>query len=188
MLQDEFVTKFVHSTIKKVWLEDISRDYKKLYLLKEDSFKNSFYFNLRRRLGDDFLEENNLRIFTEYYIEGERIDLAVVEIDPIKAQNNYLGNCVTRVISVIEMKYKGKNASESLFDADVNKIISYMEKMDNDTLFYIAFIREKYFNFDEVTNWVVMDEHIEKAKGKLTELFSYGEVESDDMVWHIVEH
>ncbi|MFK2827112.1 hypothetical protein QYG89_15865 [Bacillus sp. B190/17] len=187
MFCDSYVTQFVHSTIKKVWLEDIHREYKKSFLLKEDTLKNSFYFNLRRRLGDDFLEESNLRIFTEYFIDGERIDLAVVKIDPIKAQNDYLGNCVTKVISVIEMKYKGKYAREALFDADVNKVLSYMDKLDGDTMFYIAFIREIYFNSDEVTNWVT-DEQKKKAKGKLTEMFSYGEIESNDMIWHLIEH
>lgn len=187
MFRDEYVSQFVHSTIKKVWLEDIRRDYQKSFLLKEDTFKNSFYYNLRRRLGDDFLEENNLRIFTEFFIDGERIDLVVVEIDPIKAENDYLGNCVTKVISVIEMKYKNKYANESHFEADIKKVLSYMDKMDSDTMFYIAFVREIYFNSDDVTNWVI-DERKEKAKGKLTELFSYGEIESDDMVWHIIEH
>lgn len=184
-LLDDFVPQFIHSTIKRVWKEDIKRDYKKSYLLKEDTLKNSFYFHLRRRLGD-FLEENNLRIFTEYSIDSKkRIDLVIVEIDPIKAQTDYLENSVEKVIAVIEMKYKNRYASDSHFDADLNKVFSYIDKMDSDTIFYLAFIREKYFYSNDVTNWVTEGS---KVKGKLTEMLAYGDIESDDIVWCIFEH
>ena len=61
--------------------------------------------------------------------------MVVVEIDPLKAQNAYLGNCVTKVISVIEMKYKGPYANESIFNNDINKVLSYMDKMDSNTMY-----------------------------------------------------
>jgi len=73
------VLKVIDTTIKKIWTDDLSIDHDKSYILKEDSLKNAFYFHLRTRLGDCFLNENNLRIFNEYKIEDNRIDLVIVE-------------------------------------------------------------------------------------------------------------
>ncbi|UMZ35532.1 hypothetical protein [Priestia megaterium] len=187
MLTTTYVSQFVHSVIKKVWLEDISKDYEKLYLLKEDSLKNAFYSHLRRRLGDDFLEENNIRIFTEYYIGNQKADLSVVEIDPNMAKGKHLKECITKVISIVEMKHKDENASESHFDNDVLKVLSYINTAMPNTMHYVAFIREKYFYADEVTNWVTSEQALE-ARGSLTEMYSYGDVKSGSMVWGVIEH
>ncbi|MEH6993713.1 hypothetical protein V7075_13525 [Neobacillus drentensis] len=178
---------FVHLVIKKVWQEDIKVDYENLLLLKEDSFKNAFYYHLRRRIGDDYLKTNNLRIFTEFYIEGERIDLVIAEINPLMAEEEHLGYCITKIVAGIEMKHKGKYASEKLFDKDISKVIAYSKKLDFDTMLYVAFIREKYFYSDEVTYWM-SDDQIELARGKVTELYSYIDAETENMVWLIEEH
>lgn len=186
MLTTTYVSQFVHSVIKKVWLEDVKKDYDNLSLLKESSLQHAFYFHLRRRLGEDFLEENNLKIYPEFRIGESRADLAVVAIDTHSTEE-YLKDCVTEVISVIEMKYKGQYAGESSFDNDVLKVLSYINAKTDDTMYYLAFIREVYFHPDEVTNWV-SDEQVLEARGSLTEMYSYGNSENNHMVWGIKEY
>ncbi|MCM3152241.1 hypothetical protein V8V54_07720 [Priestia megaterium] len=171
---------------KEVWLEDIKKDYDNLSLLKESSLQNAFYFHLRRRLGEDFLAENNLKIYPEFKIGGNRADLAVVAIDP-NSTEEYLKECVTEVISVIEMKYKGQYAGESNFDNDVLKVLSYIDEKTYDTMYYLAFIREVYFHPDEVTNWI-SDEQALETRGSLTEMYSYGDRENNHMIWGIKEY
>ncbi|MGG3269688.1 hypothetical protein ABEP16_12310 [Priestia aryabhattai] len=181
------VSQFIHFNIKKVWLEDINKDYDNLDLLKESSLQSAFYSHLRRRIGDDFLAKNNLKLFPEYSIGKQKADLAIVVIDPDKAKDYPLRDCVTEVISVIEMKHKDKYVSEKHFNDDVTKTLSYIKKSTFDTMYYLAFIREMYFNPDEVTNWVTSKQAL-KARGKLTEMYSYGDLKTDKMVWHVIEH
>ncbi|MCM3792520.1 hypothetical protein M3690_04335 [Priestia megaterium] len=187
MLTTTDISHFVHSVIKKIWLEDISKDYNTLNLLKESSLQSAFYSHLRRRLKDDFLAKNNLKIFPEYVIGKQKADLAVVVIDPDKAKDYPLRDCVTEVISVIEMKHKDKYVSEKHFNDDVTKTLSYIKKSTFNTMYYLAFIREMYFNPGEVTNWVTSKQAL-KARGKLTEMYSYGDLETNKMVWHVIEH
>lgn len=187
------VSQFIHSVIKKVWLEDIKKDYEDLNLLYECSLQDSFYYHLRRRLGDDFLNQYNLKLFPEYRIgkrlgiNGQKADLAIVVIDPILAEEYHLEDCVTEVISVIEMKHKGKRAPEKLFDDDVIKVLSYINNTTSDTMYYVAFIREKYFYPDEVTNWLTDEQSLQTA-GRLTEMYSYGDKESNSMHWGLKEY
>ena len=183
----EAIDRFIHQIVKNVWIEDIKNDYQNSYLLKEDSFKNAFYFHLRKRLGDDYLLDNNIRIFTEYYIDGERIDLVIVEIDPEKAIEDFLGECIVRIIAVVEMKYKGSTVSERYFDDDIEKIVRYINKFKSNTIFYPAFIREKAFHLDEVTYWLP-EEYLECSKGKVIELYTFIDAESEEMVWLVKEH
>ena len=70
----------IDKVIKELWISDIAADYEAHRLLKEDCLKNCFYYHLRRRLGDDFLEANNLQIFTEFndgplHSTGKRADI-----------------------------------------------------------------------------------------------------------------
>ncbi|MEQ6391395.1 hypothetical protein RZN22_19220, partial [Bacillaceae bacterium S4-13-58] len=58
--------KVIDRAIKNVWNSNIPRDYQSFYLLKEDSLKNALYYHLRTKLHD-FLETNNIRIFTEFH-------------------------------------------------------------------------------------------------------------------------
>lgn len=83
----EKIYKEVDSAIKRVWLEDIKEDYLRHSLLKEDSLKNAFYYHLRRRLGDHYLLDNHLRIYTEFYYMGLRADLVVVKLNENPGQN-----------------------------------------------------------------------------------------------------
>ncbi|MEB2276822.1 hypothetical protein LAV82_22650 [Bacillus sp. ILBB4] len=181
------VSQFVNSVIKKVWSEDIKKDYHNHNLLYECSLQEAFYHHIRRRLGDDFLNQHNIKLFTEYRIGEQKADLAVVIIDPNLAEENHLQDCVIEVISVIEMKYKGEFASENEFNKDVIKVLSYISESTPDTMYYLAFIREKDFQPDEVVNWVTDEQSLE-ANGQLTEMYSYIDMETNKMVWHVIEH
>ncbi|MBT2717564.1 hypothetical protein [Bacillus sp. ISL-57] len=182
-----YVKEVIDSAIKAVWKKDIQKDYNDKFLLKEDTLKNSFYYHLRMRLGERFLIDNNIRIYTEFKFLEERIDLVVVEVDPNKTSLVQLSDCVKKIISVIEMKYKSKEVSEFCFDKDIIKIMKYKDVMDNETMFYTAFLREKSFKPEEVTHWLP-DEDVEKAKGRVTELYSYINSELNDMEWLIKVH
>lgn len=179
----------VHQVIKDVWLYDIKNDYNNYFLLKEDTLKNAFYYHLRNRLGDTFIRENNLAIFTEYRIDTEqKIDLVVVELDTIKAKTSYLGDCVTKVIAVIEIKYKGKYAPDEIFNKDINKVLAYSKMFqDEDSKFYVAFVREKYFRADEVTHFLP-DSKKSLAKNKIVEMLAYWVSDDDSTQWVIKEH
>ena len=177
----------VHQTIMDVWHYDIKSDYNHHFLFKEDTLKNAMYHHIRNRLGDTFIKDNNLAIFTEYYIEtNQKIDLVVVKIDVDKAKNDYLGNCVEEIIAIVEMKYKGPYVSEKHFINDVEKILVFTNQFTSEaTKFFLAFIREKYFLADEVTNFLSFYEGY--PSGRIVELLSYGSVEEDDMVWKVFE-
>ncbi len=177
----------IDTAIKKVWKEDLKIDYANYFLLKEDSLKNAFYFHLRNRLGEDFLNNNNLRIFTEYFINGERIDLAIVEIDSIAVEDYHLSDCIIRVLAAVEMKYKSASVSDDIFYGDVNKILSFINSWGNDTKHYLAFIQEKYFKTDDVGNWLIA-EQASRAEGKVTELYAYWDQDSDETVWRVIDH
>lgn len=185
-MNHEIIEK-IDIAIKKVWKEDLKIDYANYFLLKEDSLKNAFYFHLRNRLGEDFLHSNNLRIFTEYYINGERIDLAIVEIDSIAVEDYHLSDCVTRVLAAVEMKYKSSSVNNDVFYGDVNKILSFINSWGNETKHYLAFIQEKYFKTEDLVNWLD-DEQASKVKGKVTELYAYWDQDSDEAFWNVVDH
>lgn len=72
--------RIIDNAIKKIWCKEIKMDYENYSLLKEDSLKNSFYYHLRTKLTDSFLQENNMRIYTEFYLNGIRADLVIAKI------------------------------------------------------------------------------------------------------------
>lgn len=180
----------VHHAIKDIWLNDMSADYEKGFLLKEDTMKNAFYYHLRRRLDDDFLERNNLAIFTEFYVATlkQRVDLVVVELDPQKAKSGYLGDAVKSIIAIVEMKYKNHTVADEVFEKDVEKVLAYSQLYREDfTKYYVAFIREQYFSKHDVTHFLP-EEKILQATGKLVELLAYWVIEDESVIWEVVEH
>lgn len=183
MIENKLIEK-IDFEIKNTWKKDLKIDYKKSYLLKEDTLKNAFYYHLRTRLGDELLNENNLRIFTEYYISGERIDLVIAEIDSETATESYLGDSIKKVLVAIEMKYKSGSVNESVFYQDINKILPFIDTWGNDTKHYFAFIQERYFKTDDIINWIGKEES-SKIKGKVTELYAYWDKDSNDAIWRI---
>jgi len=147
VLSVESIYKKIHETIIEVWRYDIKSDYNQYFLLREDTLKNALYFHIRNRLGDAFMKDNHLAIFTEYKIDtNETIDLVVVKLDIEKAKDNKLKDCVKEIIAIVEIKYKNQTASENIFINDVKKILNYTNKFKFEyTKFFLAFIIEKYF-------------------------------------------
>lgn len=131
----------------------------------EDFLKNAFYFNLR--------------IFTEYKIGNNRVDLVIVETDPESTE--YLGDCVTKILSSVEIKYKDADTSESKFYQDIEKIISYIDTWGHDTRLFFAFLQEKYFKSEEIINWIE-DEHIADV------LYAYWDEDIDETIWKVVDY
>ena len=181
------IFKKVHQTIIDVWSYDIKSDYNLHFLLKEDTLKNAMYYHIRNRLGDTFIKDNHLAIFTEYHIDiNQKIDLVVVKLDVEKARNDYMGNCVEEIIAIVEIKYKKQSAAEKIFIDDVNKILNYTNKFKFEyTKFFLAFIRERYFYEDGVTNFLSKFEDL--PSGKIVELLSYGSLEESNMLWKVFE-
>lgn len=184
---NEDIIERIDTEIKNIWKEELQTDYENHYLLKEDSLKNAFYFHLRTRLGDKFLIGNNLRIYTEYYIHGERIDLVIVKINTQSAAENYLEDSVEKVLVAIEMKYKNHTVNDDVFYQDIKKICSFIDSWGYATKHYFAFIQEKYFKNEEVMNWID-DKDSLKIRGLVTELYAYWDEGQNSTVWKIVDY
>lgn len=170
--------------IKEAWLEDIKKDYDDDYLLLEDSVKCSFYYNLRRRLGDGWLKKYRLRIIPEYHLfNGYRADIAIVKlVKKHERGNKHLSSCVESVISIIELKHKNASVINEFYK-DRDKLHIYSKEYPN-TQLYTGFIHEEFYNKDnsswfdgrQINNW---------AKGRVCELLGYWSEESDDFVTEI---
>ncbi|WP_229740741.1 hypothetical protein [Ornithinibacillus halotolerans] len=130
---------------------------------------------------------NNLRIFTEFHMEGQRVDLVIVEINPDLIWKESLEDCVIDIVATIEMKFKGQGVNDSPFYKDIEKVIQYINGWGVNTKHYLAFIQEKYFIKDEITSWL-SDEQINSSKGKLVELYSYWDNETDESEWIVKEY
>ncbi|MDO4468061.1 MAG: hypothetical protein Q4C49_13855 [Bacillota bacterium] len=170
----------IDNVIKKVWIEDIAADYDSHRLLKEDCLKNCFYYHLRKRLGDDFLKENRLQIFTEFnegplHGTGKRADIAIVKLMP-ESEDGYHGhlrNYIEDVVAIIELKHKnGESAMEEIY-RDFQKLKDYIQKDKIECQYYEGVIHEvlwkekAWLDRRSTNNW---------AKGKVTELVaSYNE-------------
>ena len=166
------VFKEIHNTINYVWEYDISQDYEKKLLLKEDTLKNSLYFHIRTRLGA-LLEKYNIMIFTEFNTDkfrhtGFRADMVIAQIDMNKANGDFLGDCIENFIGVIEIKSKAdySKAAEDIY-SDYTKTEKYIKSLGlgENCHYYVATIWECYPD----SKWW-LDKETEWAKGKLTEL------------------
>lgn len=183
-MNKEILTQ-IDNTIKYIWTYDIKQDYDNKYLLKEDTLKNAFYFHLRNKMSS-LLEQYNLRIYTEFtdnIFKGtnHRPDIIIAKIDP-NSEENYLGDWITEVVSIIEIKYQSDSYSAiKNIESDYEKIRWYTENLSVDAKYYMATIWEVE---DSATTWI--RKNAKWAKGKLTELnASY---ESDEMRFYIYEH
>lgn len=169
-MANKSIIKQIDRAIKEVWLSNLKKDYNGCHLLKEDTLKSSMYFHIRRKLGTKFLEENNLRIFTEFSDGGigdlrYRADIAIVEIG--SDTQVYIGYNIRSIISIIELKYGGSDTSDGYFYEDITKIKSYIQNLKWDCQFYLGFISEKeychpfWLDGRQTNNW---------ANGRLTVL------------------
>lgn len=186
----EIKTKTIHEiidhAIKEIWCNNIKYDYVNYNLLKEDTLKNSFYFHLRNRLTERFLEENRLKIYTEYYHKGLRADLVVVQLCEEPGYNGHLRNDVENILAVVEMKYKfGTN--DDPFKQDVVKVKNYINNLDyKSCLYYLAFIHEVE-KPNKGFSWLTQRD-LKWAEGKVTELNGYFIEENDDPIFQVVSY
>jgi len=148
LLVKKTVSKQIGRTIKELWKRNIRNDYMTHHLLKEDTLKNSFYFHLRRKLGTSFLEENAIRIYTEFNDSelkgtGFRADIVIAELG--KDYDGYLGSNIKSIIAIVEFKYGGMYTPDSIFYDDINKVKNYIRECKIDCLYYLGFIIEKEY-------------------------------------------
>ena len=180
------VENIIHNCIKEIWMNEIQTDYTLYRLLKEDSLKNAFYHHLRSRLGDTFLDEHGLYIWTEFNDgplkgTGKRADLAIVQLSNID-DTDYLGNAVENVVAIFELKYKATYTAVREIQGDVAKLQSYIEDDGIDCRYYLAAIREITADQDQY-----LDDSAGWAVGKVTELLaSY--TDDEQMEFRTIDH
>lgn len=180
------ILKIIDETIKYIWENDIKADYDNGWLLKEDTFKNSFYYYLRAKLENLFYE-NDIRIFTEFTDDkfnsrGYRPDIVIAKVDFDKDCKHYVDN-VSELLCVIELKYKtGFTASNDIYK-DYEKLKTYVTELGINCPLYMATIWEYE---DEQTYWE--DKNSEWAKNRLTELNASYEPSTKNMRFYIGEH
>lgn len=182
----DYIQEIIDLTIKQIWFYQIKEDYHKYYLLKEDTLKNAIYFHLRNQLTDEFLEENGIRIFTEFYYNDYIADIAIVRLID-KPGQVHLKDEVEEVLAIIEVKYKG-DGTVSPFNQDVLKIQKYIEyNPDASTQYYLAFIHEVVYGINDGDSWLSARQK-KIATGKLTELSGYFQEGKDEMIWQVLSH
>lgn len=166
------VIEFIDKTIKESWLYDIRSDYFNSSILLEDTLKNSFYYHIRTKLTDQYMNEHNLRLYTELHTSNnERIDLALVKIDP--TIKGHIRDIIVEYIAVIELKYKAGHVSTNPFYKDIEKIHSYIKgKEHSNCQYYIGFIHETSYDMSE-DKWLYEKDQTTWAKGKVTELTAF---------------
>ena len=180
------ISRIVDEAIISVWENEIQNDYKRLWLLKEDSLKNALYFHLRTNLEKIF-NENNIRIFTEFTDcefkhSGYRPDMVIAKIDP-DADVAYWGDAVTECIAVIELKYKTGFATNEEIYSDYDKLKYYIDTLGVNSKLYMATIWEYE---DDKTAWL---EDAEWAEDKVVELnASYKRDSNYESQFYVVRH
>lgn len=181
------IKQYIHEHVKEIWKNEIPTDYENYHLLKEDSLKNALYHHLRTRLNDAFLTEHNLRIYTEFSDgplkkTGKRADLAIVKVEDSE-EYAYIGDSVSEVIALFELKYKASYTAIKSIQEDVEKIKEYIEKDKINCQYYLVGIREidaeqnHYINATDT--W---------AKNRVTELTGSYESSSNSVIFSIYEH
>jgi hypothetical protein len=178
--------KTIDNAIKEIWCNNIKYDYENFSLLKEDTLKNSFYFHLRNKLTDRFLEENRLKIYTEYYHDGLRADLAIAQLCEEPGLNGHLRNDVVDILAVVEMKYK-YDTNDDPFKKDIVKVKNYIKNLNYiNCLYYLAFIHE-VINPEREYSWLTQRDR-KWANGKVTELNGYFIEGNDEPVFQIISY
>jgi len=184
------IVSIIDRHIKEMWINEIKNDYNTLRLLKEDTLKNAFYHHLRNRLGDTFLDEHNLRIFTEVNDgdlkgSGKRADIAIVKMKNPQ-ESFYWGDDIETYIAIIELKYTSKYSATKAVYKDFNKFKEYYQVHKIDCQYYagiiteIAWERPDWLNKKQTNNW---------ANGRVTELVaSYENDENNDMKFEVFSY
>lgn len=185
-MNEQDISRIIDETLVSVWKNEIQRDYKDLWLLKEDSLKNALYFHLRTKL-EKLLNENSMRIFTEFTDwkfkhSGYRPDMVIAKTNP-DADVAYWGDTVTECIAVIEIKYKtGFAANEEIY-SDYDKLKYYIDTLGVNSKLYMATIWEYE---DDETSWIG---DADWAEGKVVELnASYKRSSDYEPQFYVVPH
>jgi hypothetical protein len=176
------IQAYIDSCIKHIWLNHISRDYIHKHLLLEDSLKNAFYHHLRSEIGDQYMQDNNIRIFTEFKLGIERADIALVQIDP--SCDGHLYEHVLEVLAIIELKYKN-GTSDTPFQNDVRKVLNYIKRDSGKCQYYLAFIQEVIvYEPLEDFSWLTKKQ-VSQTESRLTEMTSISHPQSEKPSWSI---
>jgi hypothetical protein len=186
------VVSEIDRTIKSIWMNEIPRDYKNHYLLKEDTLKNALYFHLRRKLKK-FLEDNRLRIYTEFTDATLkkihfRADLIITKLPEGRKKSGYLGDIFDGldIVAAFELKHNTRNIDDAVRD-DIDKFKQYLQKAEFEHCqFYMVSILEYICDFNTPSfldgrtteNW---------AKDCVTELTA-GRNEKGCMDFYVVSH
>ena len=186
MITDSELSQLLGEAITAIWETEIKEDYINGWLLKEDTLKNALYFHLRTRLGA-LLDENNIRIFTEYN-EGEfkrsgyRPDMVIARVD-MDTDVSRWADAVTGYLAVIELKYKMGFGANKDISADYKKLQDYVKTLGVGCKLYMATIWEYE---DDAAAWA---EDAEWNQGKVTELNASYVRDSDDIPqFYVVNH
>lgn len=178
------VIREIDKTIKSVWKEEIAADYFEHYLLREDSLKSALYYHLRNKL-DALLYENNLRIYTEFWISSlkYRADMVIVEIADDVDEYDWLADAVTDIVAIIELKFKSEkdDGTAEEIKNDIWKFKDYVQQAGlTKTQFYFGVIYEvdcaylQWMDGRSINNW---------ADGRVTEL-NAGRID-DEMLFEV---
>jgi len=176
------VLKEIDRVIKESWLKNIKSDYHNNHILKEDSLKNCLYHHIRRKLGTRFLEEHNLRIYSEFNEAdmkgiGRKADIAIVEIgDDYKS---HLSDNIRYIHFIIELKY---GSSDKDFFTDINKVKEYINYWQIDCLFYLGFIAEKPY---DCPKWLDKRATNNWADKKVTVLSANSDFDNDTIQFYV---
>lgn len=189
-LNNHQIMKLIDRTIKEIWVKEIKNDINNMYILYEDTLKNALYYHLRKRL-DTVLNDYNIRIFTEFHDgklhnKGVKADIAIVKINDIECE--HLKQKISKIYSIIELKYKRPNVPIDCFIEDVKKMMEYIKDEElEECQFYLGFIHEAKFDNKSIS-WLQSKEQEKLANGRLTELSACYYTGFDDMIYTILSY
>ncbi len=181
------IRKRIKEVVKFIWSHEIPYDYKYDMILREDSMKASLYHHLRDYFKYE-IENDILRIYTEYHIRGTKAfaDIVIADFDNKKFEeiNTYGGDWkdASMPIAVFELKISGRKNGKDKFIADINKVIDIQaSNVLPNCDYYLAHISE----YDHGQLFFLDKSH--KKNFFITELAamynSKAENEDESMIW-----
>lgn len=142
----------------------------------EASLQDCFYFNMRREIGDSTLEFFNMFIYPEYYYQGKYVDMAVL----VKREDKIIP------IAIFEFKYLS-TTNDNLFLTDVSKILDYLQE-DNTCKFYLGFIQEVEYDYDDDYSWLNNEQKILAADRVIEMVGGFCKPNDSNSNWFIKVH
>lgn len=158
--------------MQTIWQEDIKEDFNMKRLYREGSLQSSFYYHLRRRIGDTTLNYYNAFLYTEFRYKGKRVDLALV----IRYDDDQFVP-----VAIFEFKYLAI-VSDALFMRDVEKVLDFIDSTD-ECIYYLGFIQEaEYSDMTDNFSWLTQ-EQADMCKGRLVELTGGLSKPNEEAMW-----